>query len=166
MRVRTHSVCVHVCSRLLENHYSLLALQDLVLEPGLCVHRLLVSAAEVHLIHGFSTGRGAIKENKRLLNLTLEVVLEGRFHVLLLAELEARVDGQVHPDRQVVLDPLVHVVLHVSADVLVLVGRDQDLMYFAIVPVQLFLICGGASGPEGLTTSCSLSPTPTHTAHG
>ena len=106
--------------------------------------------------------RGTVKGNEYLLNLSLEVVLECRSHVLLLAELEARVDGQVHPDGQVVLNLLVHLVLHVRADVFVLIGRTQDLMDFAIVPVQLILIGGGASWSEGLATSCSLGPTPTH----
>ena len=60
-----------------------------------------------------------------------------------------------------ILNPLVHLALHVRADVLILIGRTQDLMDFAIVPVLLVLIGGGACGPEGLTTSCSLGPTPT-----
>ena len=139
---------------------SLLASQDLVLEPGLCVHGFLVSAAEVDLVDGLSA-EGAVKKKECLLNLSLEVILESRSHVLILAELEPGVDGQVHPDGQVVLNPLVHLVLHVRADVLILIGRTQYLMDFAIVPVQLILIGGGACGTESLTTSCSLGPTPT-----
>ena len=122
-----------------------------------------IDSSSLRRKYTLSTGSlHAIKENQCLLNLTLEVILEGRSHVLLLAELEARVDRQVHPDGQMVLNLLVHKVFYVHADVLVLIGRTQDLMYFAIVPVQLVLISGGASGPEGLTTSRSLGPTPTY----
>ena len=70
-----------------------------------------------------------------LLNFTLEVVLEGRSHVLFLTQLEPGVDGEVHANGEVVLDSLVHMLFNLVADVLVLVGRTEDLVDLAVVAV-------------------------------
>ena len=59
-----------------------------------------------------------------------------------------------------VFDSLVHVLFHLIADVLVLVSSAKNFVNLAIVAVELFLIGGGSSCPDRLTTLSSLSSSP------
>ena len=59
-----------------------------------------------------------------------------------------------------VFDSLVHVLFHLIADVLVLVSSAKYFVNLAIVAVELFLIGGGSSWPDRLTTLSSLSSSP------
>ncbi len=57
-----------------------------------------------------------------------------------------RIDGEVHADGQLVLDSLIDLLLHLVAQVLVLVGRAQHLVDLAILTVQFLFIVRGALG--------------------
>ena len=68
-----------------------------------------------------------------------------------------RVDGEVHADGQLVLDPLIHLLLDLVAQVLVLVGRTQHLVDLAVLTVQLLFVVRGARRLTRVTL-LSLSP--------
>ena len=57
-----------------------------------------------------------------------------------------RIDGEVHADGQLVLDSLIDLLLHLVAQVLVLVGRTKHLVDLAVLTVQFLFIVRRALG--------------------
>ena len=104
----------------------------LVLEVGLGVHRFLIASAEVNFVDWF-------------FDISSEVILECRAHLLLEAELESWVDCQVHAGCQLVLDLFLQLFLHAESYVLVSVIRSKCLMNLVILSVQLIVVCGWVS---------------------
>ena len=125
-------------------------------------------SSSLRLKYTLSTGSlNNVNISRHLLNLSLEVVLEGRTHPLLLSELESLqiwicvktngVNGEIHPNGELVLDSLIDLFLDLVAQVLVLVGCAQHLVDLTVLAVQFLLVVRGTLGLSSVAL-LSLSP--------